>query len=114
MRSSAPVSRAASQSHDITVDRSSYTDQVGLVAAGMGVSLLPGRLATLNIPGVTMVPLLSPALESRLLIARHGEVIDSTRDRFALEVTRVLTGTTDAASSLTPTRRRTAHVDAQN
>ena len=82
--------------HDITVERSSYIDQVGLVAAGMGVSLLPERLAGINIPGVRMLPLLSPALESRLLIARHRDVADSTRDRFALEVTRTLTNLTNA------------------
>lgn len=77
--------------HDIAVERSSYTDQVGLVAAGMGVSLLPGRLATLNIPGVSMVPLLSPRLESRLLLARHRDVVDSTTDRFAAEIIGTLT-----------------------
>lgn len=82
--------------HDITVERSSYTDQLGLVAAGMGVSLLPRRLAVLHVPGVSMVPLLSPSLDSRLLIARHPDVIDSTRDRFALEVTRTLTGSESA------------------
>lgn len=72
--------------HDITVERSSYTDQVGLVAAGMGISLLPERLAHLKIPGVRTVPLRSPQLESRVLLAWNADVVDATRDRFRQDI----------------------------
>lgn len=68
--------------HDISVERSSYTDQIGLVAAGMGISLLPSRLAHLNVPGVRMVELRSPRLESRVLSVWNADIDDPTRDRF--------------------------------
>lgn len=77
--------------HDLAVERSSYIDQVGLVAAGMGVSLLPSRLGTVNVPGVTMVPLVSPHLESTVLVAHNVGVADTTRDRFIETVHGALT-----------------------
>lgn len=76
--------------HDLTVERSSYVDQVGLVAAGMGVSLLPEKLSHINVPGVRMVPLVSPKLESRVLVARNPDVIDNTRDRFIANILHTL------------------------
>lgn len=68
--------------HDITVENSSYTDQIGLVAAGIGISLLPQRLTHLRVPGVTFVPLASPTLESRVLLTINPNAQDLTRNRF--------------------------------
>lgn len=67
--------------HDVSVKSSSYIDQVGLVVAGMGVALLPGRLGRVVIPGARLVPLRHP-LESRLLLSWNPEVANPARDRF--------------------------------
>lgn len=72
--------------HDITVERSSYTDQIGLVAAGMGISLLPERLSHLNVPGIRTVRLRSPVLESNVLLAWNADTADPTRDRFQRQI----------------------------
>ena len=77
--------------HDFTVDMTSYIDQVGLVAAGMGISLLPERLQQrVRYPGVRMVPLVGSGLESRLLASWNPSVANPARDAFVALATEML------------------------
>lgn len=69
--------------HDITIENSSYSDQIGFVAAGMGISLLPQRLSDhLQVPGIAYLPLAAPKLESRVLLVINPNMDDRIRNRF--------------------------------
>lgn len=76
--------------HDITVERSSYTDQIGLVASGLGISLLPRRLAHVRPPGVHFLGLRTPVLKSKLIRTWNPQVRDLARDSLAETTLRAL------------------------
>ncbi|MEU1259319.1 LysR family transcriptional regulator [Streptomyces chartreusis] len=80
---------AGFSAHDIVNEQSSYIDQVGLVAAGMGITLLPERLGRVKMPGVRFVPLAS-SLQSRFLLCWNHTVVSPTRDAFRTMAARVL------------------------
>ena len=73
---------AGFSAHDITVEQSSFIDQVAFVAAGMGVALLPGRLGRVEIAGVRLIPLVGTSLDSRFYFAWNPAVHNPARDAF--------------------------------
>lgn len=70
--------------HRITVEGSTYTDQIGLVAAGLGVALLPSHLANISLRGICYVPVSAPPIRSRIMMVWNPSMLAASRDRFLL------------------------------
>jgi len=66
----------------ILQEASEGTTILGLVAAGMGVSILPEIYTKTGIPGVTYRPLDTPAAASRLLLAHRSGDASPLLERF--------------------------------
>ncbi|RWZ52667.1 LysR family transcriptional regulator [Labedella phragmitis] len=64
------------------ISGTTYTDQIGFVAAGLGVSLLPSRLATVRLTGVAYRPIAAPAVTSIATIVWNSSVHDPTKGIF--------------------------------
>lgn len=64
------------------IDGTTYTDQIGFVGAGLGVSLVPKRLATVMIPDVVYRPIVAPPVLSIVTIVWNPRPSDLTRDLF--------------------------------
>jgi DNA-binding transcriptional LysR family regulator len=69
-------------------DGTTFTDQVGFVASGLGVSLLPGRLATVQLRDVVYRPVVDPPVYSITTIAWDSGQEDASRDVFIDECRR--------------------------
>jgi DNA-binding transcriptional LysR family regulator len=71
------VIRAACQAAGFTPDIVQHTRDIhtalGLVAAGLGVSLVPASIGTLHRPGVSFRPLLNPAPTTELLVVHRRD-----------------------------------------
>jgi DNA-binding transcriptional LysR family regulator len=66
----------------IMIAGTSYTDQIGFVAAGLGVSLIPRRLATVSLEGVVYRPVVKPAFTSIATIVWNPSAIDLSKGLF--------------------------------
>jgi len=64
------------------IDGTTYTDQIGFVAAGLGVSLLPSRLSTVQLAGVVYRPVVNPVVLSIATIVWNPSVHDPTKAMF--------------------------------
>jgi DNA-binding transcriptional LysR family regulator len=82
------------------INGSTYTDQIGFVAAGLGVSLLPRRLATVRIGGVVYRPVVNPVFTSIATIAWNPGVVDLTKDIFIDWLRRTIKTQTNAFETL--------------
>ena len=68
--------------HHTMIDGTSYTDQIGFVGAGLGVSLVPSKLATIVTPDVVYRPVVDPPVQSIATIVWNPRQNDLTREIF--------------------------------
>lgn len=64
------------------ISGSTYTDQIGFVAAGLGVSLLPSRLTTVRMDGVVYRPVVNPVVTSIATVVWNPSVPDLAKGMF--------------------------------
>lgn len=65
--------RAAGFTPDIAMEAGEPSTIIGLVAAGCGISLLPGSFEGIHMDGVVYRPLADPEATTAMLLARHAE-----------------------------------------
>ena len=82
--------RNAGFSPRIVQETSQVTSIVNLVAAGLGVSIVPASMQQANIEGVTYRPIRSPAPKARLSLLYRQDDQDSPHLHNLLELTRQL------------------------
>ena len=77
--------------YDPAIEAGEYTTILGLVAAGEGVALVPSGLSSLQLPGVSYVPVADREARLRLvLLSRAGETRAAVER--AIEEIRQMTG----------------------
>ena len=82
--------RDAGFSPRVVQETSQVTSIVNLVAAGLGVSIVPASMQQANIEGVTYRPIRKPAPKARLSLLYRREVMDTPHIRNLLALTRQL------------------------
>jgi DNA-binding transcriptional LysR family regulator len=65
--------RAAGFTPHIAMEAGEPSTIIGLVAAGCGISVLPGSFEGIHMEGVVYRPLADPEATTSMLLARHGE-----------------------------------------
>ena len=68
--------------HQRIAVRTEDLDQIGFVGAGLGVSLVPSRLATIVTPDVVYRPVVDPPVQSIATIVWNPRQVDLSREIF--------------------------------
>lgn len=90
--------RTAGFSPRVVQETSQVTSIVNLVAAGLGVSIVPASMQQANIEGVTYRPIRKPAPKARLSLLYRRDDADSPHLQNLLEITRQLVRANKRAS----------------